>query len=219
MTAKIHRHVIRTAGRVSPPLRQALARLGRITAPVRRRRGLAHFLARAVVGQQLSTAAARSIWARVEIAVERSGGAVPAFFHRRNAPVLRQCGLSQAKVRALIAIREAHERGALSVRRLRRLSHAERSACLQEIWGIGQWTADMASIFYFGDPDVWPEGDVGVYRGLERVIGKRSKRTVRKLADAFSPYRSFLALCMWRILDEPVPGRKKTVSVRKRAPV
>lgn len=212
MTAKVHRHFVETAARVSPPLQEAFMRLGVIAPPERGRRILAHFLARAITGQQLSTVAARAIWARVEAAVKERESSIPEFFCARNARVLRRCGMSQAKVRTLITIREAHERGLLSVRRLSRLTHAERSARLQEIWGVGQWTADMASIFYFGDPDVWPEGDVGVYRGLERVIGKRSKRTVLRLAAAFSPYRSFLALYMWRILEEAKPSQKPAVS-------
>lgn len=212
MTAKIHRHCVRTAARISPSLQTALTRVGRVALPDPGRRRLAHFLARAVTGQQLSTAAARSIWTRVELAMKASGESVPEFFCARNARVLRQCGLSQAKVRALIAIREAHACGRLSVRRLRRLNHAERSAQLQQIWGIGQWTADMASIFYFGDPDVWPEGDVGVYRGLEITLGKRSKRTVLKIANAFAPYRSFLALYMWKVLDAPKQAQRRTVS-------
>lgn len=210
MTAKVHRHVVKTAARVSPPLQEALLRIGVIAPPERGRRTLARFLARAITGQQLSTVAARAIWARVEAAVKDRESSIPEFFCAPNARMLRRCGMSQAKVRALIAIREAQEDGLLSVRRLSRLAHAERSARLREIRGVGQWTADMASIFYFGDPDVWPEGDVGVYRGLERIIGKRSKRTVLRLAAAFSPYRSFLALYMWRILDQAKPTRKPT---------
>lgn len=215
MTPRIHRHFVKTARSVSLPLHAAITQVGRIELPERRRRGFVWFLSRVVVGQQLSTAAARSIWARVEIAVRADGSAVPAFFRGRNARVLRQCGISNAKIKALIAIREAHERGILSVRRLRKMSHAERSGYLQEIRGIGQWTADMASIFFFRDPDVWPEGDVGVYRGAERILGKRSRRTVLRIANSFSPYRSFLALYMWRVLDGPGAAGNKALSNRK----
>lgn len=214
MSRKVHEHFVTTARGISLPLHDAIAQVGQLTLPARGRRSLAHFLARAVAGQQLSTSAARSIWARVEATVQSRGSSIPEFFCARNARALRKCGLSQAKVRALIAIREAHERGVLSVRRLARLNHAQRSERLQEIWGIGQWTADMVSIFYFNDPDVWPEGDAGVYRALELIVGKRSKRTVRKLAGAFAPYRSFLALYMWRTLDVPKKVVKKRASAQ-----
>ena len=95
------------------------------------------------------------------------------------------------------------------------MEHAERSAHLQQVRGIGQWTADMTSIFYFRDPDVWPEGDVGVQRGLAMIIGKRSRRTVLRIANAFSPYRSFLALYMWRVLDTPQGVGKQPLSDRR----
>lgn len=215
MTPHIHRHFISTSRRVSPPLHAAIAQIGRLDMPNRRGRGFAWFLARVIVGQQLSTSAARSIWMRVETAVSANGGSVPEFFTARNSRVLRACGISQNKVKALIAIREAHAAGLLSTQRLRRMTHAQRSEHLTAIWGIGQWTADMASIFYFRDLDVWPEGDIGVYRGLERVIGKRSRRTLLKIANAFVPYRSFLALYMWRVLDEPVERPRRGVSASK----
>jgi DNA-3-methyladenine glycosylase II len=212
VTPKIHRHFVETARRVSPPLERAVVRIGRVAMPQRNGRGLAQFLARVVVGQQLSTSAARSIWARVETAVRDGGGSMPAYFRGRNARTLRRCGMSKAKIRALMAIRQAEAAGLLSTVRLRRMTHAERSEHLRTIWGVGQWTADMASIFYFGDPDVWPEGDAGVNRGLEMIVGLRSKRTLLKVANAFSPYRSFLALYMWRVLEEPKPARAPTSS-------
>jgi DNA-3-methyladenine glycosylase II len=202
VTPSLHRQFIETAHRVSPPLERAIARIGRVALPPRNGRTLAWFLARVVTGQQLSTSAARSIWARVEARVRESGGSMPEYFCAGNTRALRRCGLSRAKTRTLIAIREAHASGLLTARRLRRMTHAERAEHLQQIWGIGQWTADMTSIFYFGDADVWPEGDTGVNRGLATIVGRRSKKTLRRIADAFSPYRSFLALYMWRTLDE-----------------
>lgn len=214
MTARIHRRFLATAERVAPPLKAALIRVGRIGPPEPRRRSLACFLARAVVGQQLSTIAARSIWARVEAAARASGCGIPGFFAARHARRLRACGLSRAKVRTLIAIREAHEAGRLSARRLRRMSHAERSAVLRTIHGIGQWTADMAGIFYFRDPDVWPVGDVGVQRGLKVALGRCSARTMERIGAAFAPYRSFLALYLWRLLDG-APARSGRADSRR----
>ncbi len=209
MTAKVHRHFVKTARGVSSPLHAAIRDIGRIRMPDRRRPGLAYFLSRVVVGQQLSTAAARSIWTRVEAAVKANGSTVPEFFRGTNARLLRRCGLSKNKVRALIAIREAHETGALSMRRLQRMDHAERSEHLVAIWGIGQWTADMASIFFFNDPDVWPEGDLAVQKTFRALCGTRSRTKVLKMARSFAPYRSYLALYMWRHLDAPSEAAKK----------
>ena len=187
--------------------------------PERRRLGLTYFLGRAVVGRQLSTLAARSIWARVERAVRAHDSSIPEFFCEQNKKRLRECGISNAKVQALIAIRAAHEAGNLSVRRLRNMSHIERSAHLCEIWGVGQWTADMTSIFYFGDPDVWPEGDGGVHRAFCLLTGRRSKVSHAKIAGAFAPYRLFLAQYMWRILDQPKQTMKQPAPKKTKVPV
>lgn len=75
----------------------------------------------------------------------------------------------------------------------------ERSEHLQSIWGIGPWTADMASIFYYQDPDVWPEGDMAVQKAFARFTD--GVFTAIDVANLFSPHRSYLALYMWRIVD------------------
>ncbi|HLF23249.1 MAG TPA: hypothetical protein VI565_04935 [Burkholderiales bacterium] len=197
----MHRQLVQTAKQVSPPLQRTLVQFGRVAMPRRDRHGLPRFLARAIVGQQLSTAAARSIWGRIEEAVRAQNSAMPRFFCAQNTRTLRGCGLSRAKVRALIEIRQADEAGLLAPSRLRRMAHAQRAEHLQCIWGVGQWTADMTSMFYFGDRDVWPEGDAGVYRALELIVGRRSRKGMLKIANAFAPYRTFLALYLWRFLD------------------
>ena len=85
---------------------------------------------------------------------------------------------------------------------LSELDHEERTHCLTEIWGVGQWTADMMGIFYFGDPDIWPDGDTTARKNLERLTSRRRK-TVRTAAR-FAPYRSYLALYMWHQADTPI---------------
>src|SRR5690606_25832801 len=158
MTPHAYRRFLATAREVSPPLHAVIRSIGRLEMPDRRRRGLPWFLARAIVGQQLSTLAARSIWQRLEIAVRANDSAVPAFFRAPSFPLLCLCGISSARITSLIAIGYAYEDGRLPVRRLARLSHAARADHLTQIWGIGQLTADMCSLFYFQAPDVWPEG-------------------------------------------------------------
>ena len=85
---------------------------------------------------------------------------------------------------------------------LNALDHSERSRQLTQIWGVGQWTADMMGIFYFGDPDIWPDGDTAARKHLERLTSRRRK-TVRTAAR-FAPYRSYLALYMWHQANTPV---------------
>ncbi|MEM8810884.1 MAG: DNA-3-methyladenine glycosylase 2 family protein, partial [Cyanobacteria bacterium P01_G01_bin.38] len=75
----------------------------------------------------------------------------------------------------------------------------DRAQRLTAIWGVGQWTADMMSIFYFGDPDIWPDGDVTARTNLIQLTSARRKTTLT--AARFAPHRSYLALYMWRHSD------------------
>ena len=94
----------------------------------------------------------------------------------------------------MLGIHEAAAAGALAG--LAALDHAARSERLCRIWGIGPWSCDMLAIFYCRDLDVWPEGDLAVQRVFRSYIGRRKPA---KAAAAFAPYRSVLALYMWRL--------------------
>ncbi|MEO0737839.1 MAG: DNA-3-methyladenine glycosylase 2 family protein [Cyanobacteria bacterium J06649_12] len=157
-------------------------------------------LCRAVAGQQLSVKAAASIWGRVvDSAAEQP---LVDYFSTISPDTLRNCGLSAAKAKAMRAIALATLANQLDESLLSELDHEERTHCLTEIWGVGQWTADMMGIFYFGDPDIWPDGDTTARKNLERLTSRRRK-TVRTAAR-FAPYRSYLALYMWHQADTPI---------------
>ncbi len=194
----IHRHIVTIADDVSARLAEALRDVGPVTLQDRSRYGIAYFLSRAVVGQQLSTKAARSIWRRVTSAASADGPSVTGFFTSANAEQLHQCGVSRAKVTALCGIFEAERAGRLSSETLSALDRSERERQLSRLIGIGPWTCDMASIFFYCCPDIWPEGDVAVQRTFRRLVGRRKPEPA---ARRFAPYRSYLALSMWRVVD------------------
>jgi DNA-3-methyladenine glycosylase II len=196
--AEVHAFLVATAEALSASLRDALVRIGPLWFPDREDRGLALQLARAIVGQQLSTKAARSIWARLEAAAGAADQPLLAFLQDENTAALRGCGVSGNKVKALLSIGAAAEAGRLDAAAVRAMDHPARSAHLRAIWGIGQWTCDMVSIFYCRDPDVWPSGDASVQRMFATFIGQQQPATA---AAPFTPYRSILALYMWRLLD------------------
>jgi len=198
-TAAVHAWFLDTAADIAEPLRAALERVGPAAMPERREVPLAQFLARAVVGQQLSTTAARAIWSRLEAAAAEHGCALPAFCDPERAEILRACGLSRGKIRTLAHLREAEREGTLDGTALGAMTHAERAAELCRIWGVGQWTVDMASIFWCRSPDVWPETDLAVRNTFVGLIGRRRKPS--KAAARFAPHRSRLALYMWKVAD------------------
>jgi DNA-3-methyladenine glycosylase II len=191
---------------VSAPLRDAILRVGPLPLPRRNDVPLGLYLGRVIIGQQLSPAAARTIWARLETAAAAAKMRLPTYFHAHHSDGIRACGVSRAKLRALIGIAAADAAGGLDPAALARLNHLERSARLRSLPGVGPWTCDMLSIFYFGDGDIWPEGDLAVQRTFKRLIGRRS---ADRAAARFSPYRSHLALAMWRTVEIERAARKK----------
>ena len=201
MSVVVQHHLIQSVRPFSRELARAIRAAGIVNVEKRTHQDLGFFLSRSVIGQQLSTLAARKIWARIEIAAGEHSESIPDFFHPRVASILRRCGVSGNKVKALQSIRALHRKGLLCSDVVGEMDPALRSAHLQGIWGVGPWTCDMAAIFLFGDPDVWPASDIAVRKTLQKFVGDKAVL----VADRCSPYRSTLALYMWRILD----GRKK----------
>lgn len=201
MTPKLHRQFLSIANGFSPELRQHMRSLGPVKMPNRKHLGLPQFLARVIIGQQLSTKAAHTIWSRIKLAADEADERIPHYFREANVGALRACGASGNKAKALLAINAAHAQGRLAPAKLRRMDFDERCALLLDLHGVGQWTVDMASMFYFGDTDIWPEGDLAVARTFRGYLSARQLRKMDELVAAFSPNRSYLALYMWQIID------------------
>ncbi len=204
MSRKLYSRFLETSNEISTELHKAITECGALTKQPQNAQPLATVMCRTIAGQQLSVQAARTIWSRV---VTASGTTPLAEYLITVSPSdLRACGLSRAKARAVKEIVAAADSGCLDTKKLTAFSHRERSQQLMEIWGVGQWTADMLGIFYFGDQNVWPESDITVTKTLQRLIGYRRKTTLA--ADRFAPHRSFLARYMWKIADA-TPNNKR----------
>ncbi|TGY89940.1 DNA-3-methyladenine glycosylase 2 family protein [Marinicauda algicola] len=197
MCEHIHARFVEIGHGLSPALGGALSRLGPVAFTPDDSQPLCERLARSVAGQQLSVKAARTIWSRVEAAA----GDVPLmdFLRERNAATLRACGLSGAKTAAVCAIAAEARAGGLDSGELRYLCAADRARHLTRIRGVGPWTADMVNMFYFGEEDIWPDGDIAARNTLASLTSKRRK-TIRT-AERFAPHRTRLALYMWRWVD------------------
>ena len=197
MTRTVHNRFREISVEISPALHQAISTTGPIKLGLRRELALPVLLCRAIAGQQLSVKAARTIWGRV---VQSANGAgLAEYIAAADTAQLRACGMSQNKSKAMKSIVAAHDSGRLDVGELETMDHEARSRRLTEIWGVGQWTADMIGISYFADPDIWPEQDVTVWKTLQRLTNRRRKTSLT--AARFAPYRTYLALYMWKIAD------------------
>jgi DNA-3-methyladenine glycosylase II len=160
-------------------------------------------LLRAIVGQQLSTKAAQTIYGRL---LELFGGAVPTprQLIEADPDAIRAAGLSRPKIAYLRDLAERVEDGELELARLAELPDQEVSAQLVAVKGLGQWTADMFLIFHLGRPDVLPVGDLGIRRAVERLYGLKEipgAEEITRIAEPWRPYRSLASLYLWASLD------------------
>jgi DNA-3-methyladenine glycosylase II len=160
-------------------------------------------LLRSIVGQQLSTKAARSIYNRL---VELFGGKTPSPQELLDADpdTVRAVGLSNAKVRYVRSLAEHVLSGELELDKLDALGDEEVEREVTAVKGLGQWTAHMFLIFHLGRPDVLPVGDLGVRRAVERAYGLEelpSAEELDRLGERWAPYRSLASLYLWESLD------------------
>jgi DNA-3-methyladenine glycosylase II len=160
-------------------------------------------LVRAIVGQQLSTHAARAIYDRL---LERFGGKPPTprqILDDEPDELRVAAGLSHAKVAYLRSLAEHVESGALEIDRLTELSDDEVTAELVAVKGIGAWTADMFLMFTLGRPDVLAVGDLGIRRAVRRAYGLPAPPTpaeLTELAEPWRPHRTAACLVLWHSL-------------------
>ena len=160
-------------------------------------------LARAIVGQQLSTKAAASIWAKLRGAF---GDTTPTPEQVLDAEHddLRAAGLSNSKVAYLQELARAVESGELDLGRLPDLPDEDVIAALIEVKGIGRWTAEMFLIFHLGRPDVMSAGDLGIRRAIQIAYGLQDlpgPTDLERIADPWRPHRTLACLYLWRSLD------------------
>jgi DNA-3-methyladenine glycosylase II len=159
-------------------------------------------LARAIVGQQLSTKAAASIWSKL-IDLFDGGAPEPKALLRRRRATLRKAGLSAAKVEFLRDLARRVVDGRLDLKRLAELSDEDIVADLVEVKGVGRWTAEMFLIFHLGRPDVVSTGDLGIRRAVQIAYGMAElpgPEELEKLAEPWRPHRTLACLYLWRSL-------------------
>jgi len=162
-------------------------------------------LSRAIVGQQLSGAAASTIWGRVLALYPRKQFPGAAAILATPDDKLRAAGLSGAKTAAIKDLARHVIEKKLVPARLPAATDDEVSAMLLPVRGIGPWSVDMFLMFALARPDVLPVGDLGVRKGMQRHFKLRKlpeADRMRELAAPWRPYRTVAAWYMWRILED-----------------
>jgi 3-methyladenine DNA glycosylase/8-oxoguanine DNA glycosylase len=173
-----------------------------------------HFTAivRAITGQQLSTKAASTIFSR--LAALMPDGVTPDALSGLSDEQFRAVGMSRQKVAYFRDLSDKVMSGALPLRSaatppgtadpLDGMTDDEVIAALTQVKGIGRWSAEMFLMFRLHRPDVLPVGDLGIVNAVKNVYRLRKKPTpdrIRKIGEAWRPYRSVASWYLWRSLD------------------
>lgn len=195
---KAHRRLLHVAANNHPKIYSLIRKNGAHRLELRTKGGLFRFLARTATEQQLSTAVARAIWARIESLSQSLNGTIQDLCQEGNFEELRKCGLSEGRTRALIALAESFAEGKISDYQVKRCNYEELRALITGLWGFGQWSADMVAMFFVGLPDIWPDNDTALNRGMRLLVTDESPAEV---ARHYSPHRTYLARHIWKGFD------------------
>ncbi len=164
----------------------------------------AHTLLRTIVGQQVSVAAARSMWSKLESAF----GSPPdlSLLLAASDEELRAAGMSRQKSGYIRSLSELVISGELDLAALPE-DDEEAIAHLMRIKGIGRWSAEIYLLFAEGRPDVFPAGDLAVMIEIGRLLGlgdKPPEKQLREIAEAWRPYRGAAAILAWHSYNSAV---------------
>jgi DNA-3-methyladenine glycosylase II len=164
----------------------------------------AHTLLRTIVGQQVSVAAARSMWSKLEATF----GSPPDLDKLLGASdeEMRAAGMSRQKAGHIRSLAQLVTSGELNLEHLPE-DDEEAIALLTKIKGIGRWSAEIYLLFAEGRADVFPAGDLAVMIELGRLMGldeRPSEKQLRELAEPWRPYRGAAAVLAWHSYNSSV---------------
>lgn len=160
-------------------------------------------LLRTIVGQQVSVAAATSMWNKLE--AELGADFTPGCLLERDFDTLRACGLSRQKQGYARSLCELVTAGEVDFENLP-ADDEEAITELTKIKGIGRWSAEIYLLFAEGRPDIWPAGDLAVMAGIGKIMGldeRPDEKATRALAEAWRPHRGATAIFTWHCYNNP----------------
>jgi DNA-3-methyladenine glycosylase II len=190
-----------------PVMAELVERVGPLAVDQRRRGrptdDLYGALLRTIVGQQLSVAAARTIYGRV---LDIYDGEVPTPKQVLATDVadLRGAGLSGRKAEYIRDLAAHVESGELEIDRLREMPDEEVIAEIVAVRGLGRWSADMFLMFTLGRPDVLPVDDLGIRRAIKLAYGLDelpAAAEMERIAEPWRPHRTLACMYLWESLS------------------
>ena len=163
-------------------------------------------LSRSICSQQLNTKVAESIFLKFK--KKCKGKVNPKNVLKLKISDMRRCGLSRMKAIGIKSLAEKILDKSFNPRLIKKMNDEEAIVYLSSLRQIGRWSAEMALLFFFNRPNIWPVQDIGLLRAISVNYKKKylpPKSFVKKLQKKFSPYCSVATFYFWRSIDnEPI---------------
>ncbi len=159
-------------------------------------------LCRTIVGQQISTKAADSIWYKFETKCKKR--IVPNMVLELSSRSLKSAGLSRQKVSYLKNIAKSFKNKSFNVKKLQKMSDEDAINYITQLKGLGVWSAEMFLMFNLNRPDIFPVKDIGLLRAISKNYKTSyppSKRYLDKISKLHAGYRTVFTWYMWRSID------------------
>jgi DNA-3-methyladenine glycosylase II len=192
----------RSLMRRDPRLREVIKRVGPCGLPQSRTLEPFAGLVRVILAQQLSSKAAATIFGRVEALAGGRASLTADRVRALETDALRAAGVSRPKIAYLYDLADRVLDGRLDLHALETLPDEQVIEMITAVKGLGRWSAEMFLMFRLNRPDVFPVGDLGIVRGMQRLFGLKrrpAERTMVRLAEPWRPYRSVAAWYLWRV--------------------
>ena len=163
-------------------------------------------LCKSIIGQQISVAAANSVFKKFNKACK--GKINPKMIKNLSTQKLKKCGLSRQKVRGIKELSIKFLNKSFNPNLIKNMNDEEAIIYLSSLRQIGRWSAEMILIFTFNRENIWPVQDIGLLRAISNNYKKKylpPENFVKKLNKKFSPYCSVATWYLWRSIDdEPI---------------
>ena len=163
-------------------------------------------LCKSIIGQQISVAAANSVFLKFKKACK--GKITPVTVNKKRTSELKKCGLSRQKVKGIKELSKKFLNKEFNPNLIKNMSDEEAIVYLSTLRQIGRWSAEMILLFTFNRENIWPIQDIGLLRAISNNYKKKylpPKTFVTKLKKKFTPYCSVATWYLWRSIDdEPI---------------
>tara|TARA_B100000470_G_scaffold214890_1_gene196662 strand:+ start:292 stop:918 length:627 start_codon:yes stop_codon:yes gene_type:complete len=159
-------------------------------------------LCRTIVGQQISTKAADSIWSKFEKKCRKH--IVPNRVLKLSSRSLKSAGLSRQKVKYLKNIAKNFKNKSFNVRELKKMKDEEAINYITKLKGLGIWSAEMFLMFNLNRRDIFPINDIGLLRAISKNYKTSyppSEKFLNKISKLHAGYRTVFTWYMWRSID------------------